>query len=365
MAGCAEPIVQLSWALCISTLNRADILEKCVRLALSQTFPPKEIIIVDASENWIDSSRRISVLNSWEDVLLTYHYSEIKSLTRQRNIALALATADILFFFDDDTLMYPTCASEIMHIYQIDKNGAISSVGATPTSRPPCQEIAQEIPTKAIGFGKFNRFAGSMFPPVVVRFFYKEILLLDIERRFVPYDAVRYPRHPELEKGFSDAGAFAVRLISGFRITVRRKVAQEEPFDEVLLAYCPAEDLDATYRYLRHGINVQSAKALVYHHEAASGRLKRRRVAELALLNISYFVRRRGKHPVVHRLLFHLLSLRLLFSCALRDTLSRRWDYPDTIGCAAATLKSFSVFRIARDELEETYTEMQREILSR
>jgi glycosyltransferase involved in cell wall biosynthesis len=48
------------------------------------------------------------------DILWVYNSAEHRSSTLQRNQGLQLATADVVFLLDDDSLMYPTCAEEIM-----------------------------------------------------------------------------------------------------------------------------------------------------------------------------------------------------------------------------------------------------------
>ena len=42
----------LSWGLAIATYNRADVLVRCVKLALQQTRPPIEVVICDSSPDW-------------------------------------------------------------------------------------------------------------------------------------------------------------------------------------------------------------------------------------------------------------------------------------------------------------------------
>ena len=56
---------------------------------------------------------------------------------RQRNQAIDLATSDILFFFDDDSLMHPRCAEEIMRVYEADSRALVQAVGAILDDRIP------------------------------------------------------------------------------------------------------------------------------------------------------------------------------------------------------------------------------------
>ena len=355
---------RLSWALCIATLNRIDILEQSVKLALSQTVLPKEIIIVDAGEDWVKHSEKIRNMSEWLTTTLVYRNSAVLSLTSQRNQALSIATADILFFFDDDTLMHPECAEQILRVYSLDLEHRIAAVAASPTQIKPGSAEIKTIDFKNQSRSRQGRAVLNLLPERIKRFIADEILMLSLERRFVPYDAVRYPSHLPLDIRFRETGAFPTTLISGFRVTVRKSVSENEPFDDGLIAYCPAEDLDATYRYLRHGINVQAPLALVYHHEAASARLKRRKVAELSLLNVAYFLKSKARTPSQHQILYYIFAVRMLVSCSLRDAVGRRWNFPDTIGSLLAIRKSFTVFRTPTSHLRKSYVHMQQQILS-
>ena len=43
----------LSWSHCIPTVDRIDILRVAIACSLAQTRLPREIIVIDASENWL------------------------------------------------------------------------------------------------------------------------------------------------------------------------------------------------------------------------------------------------------------------------------------------------------------------------
>jgi GT2 family glycosyltransferase len=355
-----------TWSLCIATLNRIDILEQAVRLSLAQTCPPKEIIIVDASADPVPHRARIeAVFAALPDPKPALHYlsSPVRSLTCQRNMAITRATGDILFLFDDDTLMYPDCAERLLSVYALDPDARLSAVAALDTNQPPgAGPVGVESRVQA-NRGLRDR-AAAWIPDRMRNWMMNNLLMFGLENRFVPYDALRYPKIQPLDTRLTDANVVPLRLFSGFRMTVRRSVALKEPFDDALLAYCPAEDLDNCYRFLRHGSNAVAIAALVHHHETAANRLKRRSVAELHLLNIAYFVRRSSRTQGLHRTLYYILSARMLMSCALRDTAGRRWSYPDTRGTLAAIAKSITVFRLPTSGLRAAYQILQRQILA-
>ncbi len=59
----------------------------------------------------------------------------------QRNQAMELVRADIVFLIDDDSFMYDDCAAEILAVYEKDEAGAIAAVGACGSrrARPPAR----------------------------------------------------------------------------------------------------------------------------------------------------------------------------------------------------------------------------------
>ena len=238
----------LTWALCIATLNRLDVLRQCVRLALAQTRPPSEIVIVDAGEGWERGAQEIAALVGPAGPPVRYLPSARRSTATQRNMALAAAAADIAFLIDDDSLMHPGCAAEIMRVYEADRGERIAAVAAARTMVNPAALDASLARRPAAA-------AGARPPvrqPAIARWLRRHLLLQTVENHFVPY---RGPRWPTIRPGPLPAidGIARVNLIDGYKLTVRRRVALAEPFDEALLAYAPCEDLDATHRYGRHG----------------------------------------------------------------------------------------------------------------
>jgi glycosyltransferase involved in cell wall biosynthesis len=129
----------LTWGLTIATYNRADCLRTCVALAVAQTRPPSEVVIVDASDDW--SKARDTILSEIAAdnpaVRWTYQQARVRSLTHQRNQALDQTTADVLFLIDDDSFMFDDCAAEIMAIYEADPEGKIAGVSATLADNAP------------------------------------------------------------------------------------------------------------------------------------------------------------------------------------------------------------------------------------
>ncbi len=129
----------LTWSLVIATYKREHILPKCLKLAAEQTWPPKDIVVIDASPNWV--SVKESITKDFEQnhpaIPLVYTKAKFASSSAQRNQGVDLATGDIVFLFDDDSLMYPDCAENVMQVYEADTECAIAGVSARSVPVPP------------------------------------------------------------------------------------------------------------------------------------------------------------------------------------------------------------------------------------
>jgi glycosyltransferase involved in cell wall biosynthesis len=352
-------ISPLSWGLCIATLNRHDMLERSVGLALRQSLPPTEVVIVDSSDNWEEGRRRITLLvSATPSVSLTYLFSSRRSSASQRNMAVEAARADVVFLFDDDTLMYPDCAERMMEIY--GGRPWVAAVGAANVGTPPGsvdrgeRESGNEREEKSrradpLGHLKFWAI--------------RHVLMLHQLAYFVPYFDVD-DRRLSLDKArLGDCPAVSKLTLMGYCMTVRRTVALAEPFDAYLLAYSPAEDCDASFRFWRHGSVLHSLHALVHHAEAPLARLKRKKVAALMTTNCAYFTKLHSTRPEAHRRRIYWLTCRRLFAEALKDLLRRRWTFPQATGTAEGLRRIPSIFAHPSSGLGEWYEKMQREIL--
>src|SRR6185436_20169250 len=124
----------INWGLVVCTYRRADVLLRCLRAAVRQTVPPAEIIVVDASPDWQDTRDRVMREIAADAPAMNWRYvkADVPSLPAQRNQGIALATADILFMIDDDSILFPDCAEEILNVYAADTNHQIAAVGAVP-----------------------------------------------------------------------------------------------------------------------------------------------------------------------------------------------------------------------------------------
>lgn len=355
----------LTWGLCVATLNRQEALEECVRRALIQTIPPVEIVIVDASETW--EAHRASIREILDahatPPRLAFFPANRRSSAAQRNQAMAEASADVLFFIDDDSWMAADCAERILETYSAAPKGDIAAVAAMDASFAAIQggddgrrdvSGVEQMSGLAERMGRWRRSAA-------VRWVFHNVLLFSNVGSFVPFDVER----PDFAAVPKPPGAFRVQLMSGHTMTVRREVALAEPFEGRLLAYSPAEDLDACYRWGRRGAIFAQTRARLYHHRAATARLKRKQVVTLTLLNVLFFVRRSSSRQVAHGAAWVVVALRRLLADLLKDLMKGRLSLPQFRGVLHAMGLAPLMFLQDRQSLGEWYERLQARILAR
>lgn len=88
----------MKFSLIIATLNRADLLEKCLISIRRQTFEDYEIIIVDQSDDF----ETYNLVSSLKNRKILYFRVGFKGLSKARNYALKIATGDFFCLIDDD-----------------------------------------------------------------------------------------------------------------------------------------------------------------------------------------------------------------------------------------------------------------------
>ncbi|UXU75287.1 MULTISPECIES: glycosyltransferase family 2 protein [unclassified Paracoccus (in: a-proteobacteria)] len=352
------------WALCVATYNRGAMLLNCVRHALASTLPPSEIVIIDASDDWQANRDAVAALVAQAGSCpLHYQPARRRSLTAQRNQAVALASADILFMIDDDAMLAPATAQRIMDHYRADTAGRIVALSCCPVAE---DTAAPDAEIGAQARKQVNR-AGRLVQqqPAAMRrltdFALRHLLMIPADQRFVGYDspARRWQGDDRLP-----APLARVDFIVGFALTLRRWVAQAEPFDEGLVGSCMAEDLDASYRFGRHGLLGFAPDAPIRHLEAAAGRDRRRINSTLALLNVAYFVRRNSDRPRRDLARYALWYLRMTLAELPKDLAGGRWRLPQLRGALDAGRHLPALLRQTRADLPGWYQTIQTRLVS-
>ncbi|MGD1278307.1 MAG: glycosyltransferase [Tepidisphaeraceae bacterium] len=344
--------VPLHWSLVIATYQRQQILQRCLRLAAGHTRPPRQIIIVDASPDWQRSRDAVLSTLAAEHAEIAWIYvpAERRSAAAQRNQGIRLADAEIIFLIDDDSLMYPDCAAQIMRVYEADAGGAVAGVSPVHVPLPP--DRPQAAAGDAAERGTTKRHGRLM------RFVRRLLAADDI---FVPYDE-DFPRHA-LPPALAQLPVTLRPLMVGSGMTLRREVCLREPFEEILGYYAYGEDSDAGYRASRGGALVTALSARVCHIGAGGGRLDRFVVAALGALN----------PLVLHRLystdlnrsrrrLRRMMARRMLILLG-KDLSQGRFALPNVRGMLYAWRRMDEVFARSPEELRVWYPQVQKDLV--
>ena len=355
------------WSLCIATLNRRSALLRTLVFAARQTRPPAQIVVVDVSDDWEESRAEVQrLLAPYPHIALDYVTSPIRSSATQRNTGIALCRHDIVFLLDDDSFLHPTAAEEVLRVYAADAPHEVAAVAAVlvPDLPPAPEGVAGQGPLVRKDSG---RRAGTGLKTRVLqtapgRWINRKVLLQNKDELFIKYDG---PRQRPVPKALAGCDVTPVSFMPGSAMTVRRAVALTEPFDTALRYYAAFEDLDAAYRYARHGAVLRANRAHLHHFEAAGGRLKRKKLVIFQLLNMLVFLKRHAVEPDRFVPVYRRLLRRRLFGEALKDLLSGRLTLPQARGVLVVMRTWRAVWARDASDIDVWYPELQARILDR
>ncbi len=337
----------LKWGLTICTYNREQVLRRAVRLALTQTRPPSEVVIIDTTPNWEACKKRFEeeLGPLLGDTPWSYETSPRNTLPFKRNLAIDSASSDVVFMIDDDSLMYPDCAEEVMKVYEADEAGKVVGVTMTGVDYPP------DEPAPPADAKPHYRRAPPLLRPI-------EYALSEQKLRFLPYDGEYH--EPKLPKAVADLGAIPCSLIGGFRMTFRRDVIAKVRFPEYLEGYAVGEDFDASYRASRFGALALAPRAKVHHLEEPGGRPGRSLKAGFTCLNViamnALHADRAGLRSRCRNFVLQRLGIALA-----TDVGRLRLALPDTRGLLFAWRHMGDILSRQGPDLESWYLEFQRQ----
>lgn len=261
----------------IPTYNRPDDLTKCIESILEQTLPPDEIIVVDDGNLQEHPLRR-----ECEAKGIGYRYfkKDIPGLTASRNAGIGLASGDMLFFLDDDVILFPDYVEQIVAVYREDAECAVGGVGGA---------IANHKPLNAAH--KLRRVIEFVFLVTGIR-----------EGRVLPsgfctnYGMTCFPLKEKTEVDFLSGG------VSSFRKEVFRDFA----FDTVRFRkYAMGEDKDFTYRVSKKYRLIYQPAARLLHMESPKMSPDNYREGRMFVLYQHLFFDRYVKKGLASRFLFY------------------------------------------------------------
>lgn len=354
----------LSWSLVIPTYNRRDTLLRALPLALRQTVPPLQAIVVDSSDDWQVTRDAVRALMAdHPGIRLDYLQAETASSATQRNQGVECAIGGIVVMIDDDSFLYPDYAEQILAVYAADTRGVLAGVNGVNVPAMPDAQAATGLARKAdTPRRSVTRMRDRIMRHGIGRWISSRILFQDMHTLFLKYDGDRPARVPP---EFAHLDVSPMTFMSGHGLSVHRRIALAEPLDPSLRYYAALEDLDASCRYGRHGVLLRANGARLHHFEAAGGRVKRRTATTFQLLNMLVFIKRNADDPDRWLATYRLMLWRRLLGETIKDTLSRRWDLPQARGVLTAMRRWRRVWNTPVSDMDRWYPEYQREIRER
>lgn len=290
----------------IPTRNRARDLETTVASLLKQTILPKELVIVDQSED-VESRERVEALlktardsTPARSVTLTYvRDTNISGGAVARNRAMELAAGAIWLFLDDDVVLEPDFIEKLLATYRLSPE-AIGVSGVVTNYTPP-----------ALIFRVWSRLfcAGPFWD----------------ERQPIYWRATRGERGP----------AERVRKFGAGLMSFRADAIRYHRFDSSLKGVSDGEDVDFCSRLDPQSVLLISPQARLAHYHSPVGRSREHWLPRHAR-TAGYLYRRNWDHGLRNRLAFALLNcgyiLVALLSSAKRGSLAPLAEYWKAIG---------------------------------
>lgn len=210
----------------IPTYNRVKNLEEAFDSIISQTTLPKEVIIVDDSDN--DKIEKLIEYRKQEfkekGMFLKYvRNKRERSLAIARNIGIENTTEDIILFLDDDVVLDKKYIEEILRIYE---------------EYPTALGVQGYITNTVTVLSKFwNRINKLLFRGYLEK---NKCRVLSSTNTTYPY---------LLDKVIS------CQWLSGSNQSYKKSVLKNFKYDENLKRYSYKEDVDLSYRVHKHYSN--------------------------------------------------------------------------------------------------------------
>jgi GT2 family glycosyltransferase len=256
-------------AFIIATRNRPEELVTSVESIVKQSVLPRELCIVDSSDE-TSARGRIEELCGAAGVQLRYIHPAPRALTTQRNLGIDETSGDPVFLLDDDIYMEPDCHEEILEEYA-RWGEELGGVRCVPV-HPPTSSWPARVWRKIFGIGGWWA-----------------------------------ENTGRVRKGFwvegisTSAGVRKTEAFIGYFMSYRRKVFDLERFDDALSGYAHKEDIDFSYRVSRRFTLVQTPKARCDHLKTPTARMSHFQLMRMNLGNQFYLHKKNMPQDFAHR----------------------------------------------------------------
>lgn len=286
----------------IPTMNRLNTLKETLESYMSGEIVPDQIVVVDQTENIeLRDQIRKSLDLYRNQAEVNYFYLEMPSSTKARNIGLSQCKNDIVVFSDDDITVQPNTLKNVMEIM---KNRRIAMIaGINSKAGFSDSKMGFLFGRKSYSKRNIGHVTSAMFG--------------------------RFPLHKV-------SGMVSTEWAMGFFFVIRKSLVNKWKirWDENLISYAYAEDLDFSFSYYKHAKLEQLACVLdervtVEHRVSHEYRIPTRKSTIMLVINREYLS---YKHHMgfKSRLMtrwsnFGELLFRLMKGSGVRDLIHAQW----------------------------------------
>jgi len=264
----------------IPTYNRPKDLKDLLLSILRQTKLPKEVIVIDDSENsrTRDLIEEIRKNFSQKRISLIYLHNPTRSSTSaSRNQGTMHTTGEVILFLDDDVVLEKEYIEEILKIYRIYPNTI--GVQGYITNTPKLENLSLRLRNQ------------------LCKIFFLYCLEKDL-CRVLPSGANTYPN--EISK------IIRCQWLQGCNQSFKSEVLKENKFDENLKRYSFLEDVDLSYRLFKKYPNslYMTPHAKLFHKWSKAQRLSVELLTYTQTINRTYFFYKHIRQTPLSKLIF-------------------------------------------------------------
>lgn len=337
----------------IATRNRPEALALSLPLYLSQTISPHELVIVDSSDSPTSDEVKHAVVDFAARAPFPVQFlTSVPSAAGQRNLGAEDCSGEILFFPDDDSLLYPDTLEKLAQVYALDRDHDLAGVSCRNTRVSPLDETvkiganpgpAAPTPYDADKPSKVRRWSNR------------------IDNKHLKTPLVVLAETLREQSSLPDAvvvhGCRVISWQPGFLMSFRANTFRRVPFNENMKKYSWGEDRDICFGMIGEGAFARAPDAWVYHHRFPGRRADGYWFGKMLILNHIYILCRHAEpgHPA-RRHVWRFLT----FECA--KSVARLFADADErqrgLGTMTAMRGAFQLLHARRDELDELYVKL-------
>ncbi|PWH17231.1 MAG: hypothetical protein DDG59_08310 [Anaerolineae bacterium] len=254
----------LSLSVIICTKDRPQDLQQCLDSILTGKRLPDEIIIIDDGDL---NAARLQQMILAKGIKLIYRHKSPPNVNASRNLAVTLASGDILSFLDDDVILDQAYYDVVMKAFEEDQTQSIAGItGVIDIHTNPIKRL-------------FLRFFG---------------LESNQPGKVQASGAVTLVRKGEIDTPTK------VEWLSGCNMNFRRWVFEDTRFDERDSGYIWGDDRDFTYPLGKKYTLIALPKASLIHKKSPISRGSAKNLGRMEIFHLGRFFIAHKAHQAIY-----------------------------------------------------------------